>query len=525
MVNDNVEMPNLCRRPRRSPQNSLNQTNPDESAGICNKIKSFLNKSSDEKSINQSLEMEKTDPKLNKSSSIVSNTLTSGKSSKKCFSFTKFGLFLILLTPFLLYSFNKLDKKEKILENINENYFEKYLDLKINQDKIDLYRNHIDYLSNQFEHFFTNYIPQMFYLLKKKTNIITETIIEYKDATFGGLDLVRNYLNKEDLIQSLEDIKKNILDKTKIVFKDSSKKDDLLIQNDFDKIFNYTLNIMTNKLADQLVETKQSYETELKQVKQLLTDLDSRYQKLLNQIHEQKSIGHKSIEDIISFQKIEEYINKSFYLYNADKTGMPDFASESTGGSILFTRCTEDYVDNSRWITVLNVPITRLSVSPRVVIQGSMQPGNCWAFKGSKADLFIKLAARIRPSSFSLEHIPKELSLTGVIDSAPQNFSVYGYESKDVINDEVRLLLGNYRYDNESQNTLQFFNVKHHYEKPISVVELKIESNAGNKEFTCLYKFRVHGKLFKLVNNEKSQVVDKNSNDNYLVVNDNQNEL
>ena len=39
--------------------------------------------------------------------------------------------------------------------------------------------------------------------------------------------------------------------------------------------------------------------------------------------------------------------------------------------------------------------------------------------------------------------------------------------------------------------------LKHKYPgRPISVVELKIESNAGNKDYTCLYKFRVHGKLF-----------------------------
>ena len=127
----------------------------------------------------------------------------------------------------------------------------------------------------------------------------------------------------------------------------------------------------------------------------------------------------------ISFRMIEEYINRTLYVYNADKTGMTDFASESVGGSILFTRCTEPYQDNSRWFTVFDVPITRVSVSPRVVIQGSIQPGNCWAFKGSKGDLFIKLAAKVTPKSFSLEHIPKELSLTGSIDSAPQNFTVY----------------------------------------------------------------------------------------------------
>jgi len=187
-------------------------------------------------------------------------------------------------------------------------------------------------------------------------------------------------------------------------------------------------------------------------------------------------------------------------LYNADKTGMPDFASEYLGGKILFTRCTEDYNDHTRYFTIFNFPISRLVVSPRVVIQGTVQPGNCWAFKGSEGDLFIRLAARITPTSFSLEHIPKELSLTGVIDSAPQNFTVYGYikDKEEEIFDEDRYLLGNYRYDNNSKSTLQFFDVQHTYkDTPIRVIELKIESNAGNKECTCLYKFRVHGKMFQ----------------------------
>jgi hypothetical protein len=119
-------------------------------------------------------------------------------------------------------------------------------------------------------------------------------------------------------------------------------------------------------------------------------------------------------------------------------------------------------------------------INPNLYIKGSVQPGNCWSFKGSKADLFIKLAAKITATSFSLEHIPKELSLTGVIDSAPQNFTVYvriinknflvkvivyfillkGYVSKDDIRDDNRYLLGNFRYDNNSKSTLQFFNVQ-----------------------------------------------------------------
>ena len=47
-------------------------------------------------------------------------------------------------------------------------------------------------------------------------------------------------------------------------------------------------------------------------------------------------------------------------------------------------------------------------------------------------------------------------------------------------------------------------------DKPIGAVELKIESNAGNKDYTCLYKFRVHGKLFNNINdnNKKSLIND-----------------
>ena len=59
------------------------------------------------------------------------------------------------------------------------------------------------------------------------------------------------------------------------------------------------------------------------------------------------------------------------------------------------------------------------------ISQGPIQPGSFWSFRGSRADLFIKLAAEIAPDSFSIEHIPKELSITGSLDSAPQNFTVY----------------------------------------------------------------------------------------------------
>ena len=54
-----------------------------------------------------------------------------------------------------------------------------------------------------------------------------------------------------------------------------------------------------------------------------------------------------------------------------------------------------------------------------------MYPGNCWAFRGSQGYLVVRLSMKIQPSAFTLEHIPKTLSPTGNITSAPKDFAVY----------------------------------------------------------------------------------------------------
>lgn len=79
-------------------------------------------------------------------------------------------------------------------------------------------------------------------------------------------------------------------------------------------------------------------------------------------------------EESVSLTRIEEFVNKAFKMYDADKTGKADFASESLGASVLFSQCTETYDDQSRYLSFLSIPITRVVTSPRVVIQVS----NCF---------------------------------------------------------------------------------------------------------------------------------------------------
>lgn len=186
-------------------------------------------------------------------------------------------------------------------------------------------------------------------------------------------------------------------------------------------------------------------------------------------------------------------VSNALKLYSQDKTGMVDFALESGGGSILSTRCSETYETKTALISLFGIPLWYYSQSPRVVIQPDIYPGNCWAFKGSQGYLVVRLSMTIYPTTFTLEHIPKTLSPTGNITSAPKDFAVYGLENEY---QEEGLLLGRFMYDQDGES-LQMFHVPTVPERAFQIVELQISSNWGHPEYTCLYRFRVHGEPIK----------------------------
>uniref|UniRef100_A0A672TW39 Sad1 and UNC84 domain containing 1 n=1 Tax=Strigops habroptila TaxID=2489341 RepID=A0A672TW39_STRHB len=193
----------------------------------------------------------------------------------------------------------------------------------------------------------------------------------------------------------------------------------------------------------------------------------------------------------ITEEQVQIIVNNALKLYSQDRTGLVDFALESGGGSILSTRCTETYNARKAVVSLLGIPLWHVTQSPRVVIQPDVNPGNCWAFKGSQGYLVIRLSMRIYPTGFTMEHIPKTLSPTGTITSAPRKFLVYGLDDEY---QESGTLLGHYVYDQEGE-PLQMFPVMMNHQNAFQLVELKVLSNWGNEDYTCLYRFRVHGNV------------------------------
>jgi len=188
-------------------------------------------------------------------------------------------------------------------------------------------------------------------------------------------------------------------------------------------------------------------------------------------------------------QDVKKMISQALDTYSADRLGLADYALETAGGHIVSTRCSETYEYRTAQFRIFGIPLYFNSNTPRSILQPSVMPGECWAFKGSKGYVVVGLSVPIYISSVTIEHIPKSVALLNT-SSAPQNFSVFALNHPDDIENEVNL--GNFTFTEEN-GSLQNFPVSSDNRVKYSFVELRVSSNWGNPDFTCLYRFRVHG--------------------------------
>uniref|UniRef100_A0A8B9N4B0 Sad1 and UNC84 domain containing 2 n=1 Tax=Accipiter nisus TaxID=211598 RepID=A0A8B9N4B0_9AVES len=159
----------------------------------------------------------------------------------------------------------------------------------------------------------------------------------------------------------------------------------------------------------------------------------------------------------VTEEQVHLIVGQALKRYSEDRVGLVDYALESAGASVINTR----YVN----------------------------PGNCWAFRGSQGFAIIRLSSIIRPTAVTLEHIPKALSPQGTIPSAPKDFAVYGLKEE---REEEGFLLGQFTYNHDG-DPIQTFYLEGDAVGTYQLVELRVLSNWGHPEYTCIYRFRVHG--------------------------------
>lgn len=194
--------------------------------------------------------------------------------------------------------------------------------------------------------------------------------------------------------------------------------------------------------------------------------------------------------------------------------GTTDYANVAKGGKSILALTSPLYSPSFR------LDLTRMdktfwkSFSPRppihppeMALSGSTSPGQCWAFAGHTGQLGIQLSEPVRIFSFTVEHT----SNSSLTESAPRTIILWGLISKD----------GDGIYPESSNSTLapQFGALYHgiplasvifdaiqgqprqtfplrcrETRRPFNSLVAQFVGNWGHPDFTCLYRFEIHGK-------------------------------
>ncbi|XP_051709147.2 SUN domain-containing protein 3 [Oryctolagus cuniculus] len=188
-------------------------------------------------------------------------------------------------------------------------------------------------------------------------------------------------------------------------------------------------------------------------------------------------------------EEMSHLVNYVLKKLREDQVQMADYALKSAGASIIESGTSESYKNDKAKLYWHGIGFLNYEMPPDVILQPDVHPGKCWAFPGSQGHALIKLARKIVPSAVTLEHISEKVSPSGNISSAPKEFSVYGVMKKC---EGEEVFLGQFIY-NKTETTVQTFELQHEVPESISCVKLKVLSNWGHPQYTCLYRFRVHG--------------------------------
>lgn len=229
--------------------------------------------------------------------------------------------------------------------------------------------------------------------------------------------------------------------------------------------------------------------------------------------------------------------------YSADRTGKPDFALATAGGRIIPSLTSPTFADvrarAPSWLPSLFgagslSPSSIVNRVPHLAIHHDTSQGMCWPFAGEEGQLGIGLSRKVIVTDVTLDHLPLEVAY-GQDRSAPRDVTVWGLverredlvklkayranksalrmqeldstareDGEDMMLDPApappaanHLLLSTFTYDiARGAGAVQTFPASMEAQQlriPIQIVKVHFTSNHGNRQFTCVYRIRIHG--------------------------------
>lgn len=196
-----------------------------------------------------------------------------------------------------------------------------------------------------------------------------------------------------------------------------------------------------------------------------------------------EEIKRKFAGSLLSKDDANELIEQAMDKFAADQIALPDFALASAGAEIIHSKTSTRYFGKS-WLSFMLMPFS-ISHPPSTILEPDVTVGKCWAFSGSQGNVTIHLSQPIQVESVTIDHIDHRIAHH--VQSAPKTFQVWGFKHLD----GKGALLGSYSFDVYSYARKTF---PVHRVGVYRFITLEVTSNFGNPDYTCIYRFRVHGK-------------------------------
>lgn len=152
---------------------------------------------------------------------------------------------------------------------------------------------------------------------------------------------------------------------------------------------------------------------------------------------------------------------------------------------------------------------------PFVILEDSIEDGDCWKIPGSTGQVGVRLPtpivishvsfdyiSPIRLSPFAIASAPKRMSLWALVDDAFESTELDSLIKHPITEFLVRgtlvdtpgffVWLADFQYNISGSTTLQQFDINHDLPIRTQVVVLRVESNEGGNT-TCIYWLGIHG--------------------------------
>ena len=225
-------------------------------------------------------------------------------------------------------------------------------------------------------------------------------------------------------------------------------------------------------------------------------------------------------------QLIGQIVDQALMHYTADGIARVDYALSSGGAYVIPSLTSPTLEVRSHYFFGLISGSSVYARSPVTALHHETALGYCWPFEGSQGHLGVKLAAPVRITEFTIDHVPRAVAHD--MRPAPRHMEVWGLvEGKDNL-EKLRayragrkaaetegasvpaepprpsilpknaeyMRIGSFMYDINDPHNIQTFSASEEVKElniDFGIVVLFVNDNWGMKEFTCLYRFRVHG--------------------------------